>query len=269
MNAMLLCAGLGTRFRPLTDKIAKPAIPFLGWPLCGYPLYYLEQIGLKQLVVNTHHLPDTVHKAIERCSSNGYEIHFSHEDPILGSGGGIKKAQKYLETEDHFFVINGDEIFFPQDKKFLEKALQYHIKSEALATIVTCEDMRAGCEIGSIKVDGAKILDLGVRYEREKFEQLSKRERAQLKHNSGIYIYSKRVFDYMPTHSSEFHIFKDCLIPALKRGEKLMSYHMPDLIWLDMSSDEDYMNSTARALHLLEQDNEAAEILKQILARAV
>src|SRR4051812_5726608 len=105
MNALLLCAGLGTRFRPITDKIAKPTIPFLNVPLLGYSLAYLENAGLKNLVMNTHHLPDTI-KATSKtlCADINYKTQFSHEPEILGSGGGIKNAENLLATTDDFIV---------------------------------------------------------------------------------------------------------------------------------------------------------------------
>ena len=57
MKAMLLSAGYGNRFKPHTNKVAKPAIPFLNIPMLGYPIYYLEQIGIEKLAINTHYLP--------------------------------------------------------------------------------------------------------------------------------------------------------------------------------------------------------------------
>lgn len=266
MNAMLLCAGLGTRFRPLTDQIAKPAIPFLGKPLCAFPLFYLEALGLDKLVVNLHHLPDTVKAAIQKSKTGNYPVHYSDESAkILGSGGGIAHAKNLLSDSEHFFVINGDEVFFPQDKYFLKKVLDFHIQEQALATLVTMDHPQAGCELGGLEVDGNKIFKLGVRYEQDAFNKLDPGQRSKIKHNVGIYVYSKRLFDYMPKHGGEFHIFKDCLDKAMARGEKVSSYSQPDLIWYDMSSEEDYLNATAKALHLLEQDNAPAKILEEII----
>ncbi|MCB0350245.1 MAG: hypothetical protein KDD38_03620 [Bdellovibrionales bacterium] len=111
MNALMLSAGLGTRFRPVTDRVAKPAIPFLNVPLLGYSLYYLENLfsenlgvgindkscRLENLVLNTHHLPASVEGAAN-CLTHGqdYRVLFSFEPEILGSGGGILKARELL-----------------------------------------------------------------------------------------------------------------------------------------------------------------------------
>ncbi|MEK6556075.1 MAG: sugar phosphate nucleotidyltransferase, partial [Bdellovibrionota bacterium] len=92
MKAMILTAGLGTRFRPHTDKLAKPALPFLNIPLMGYSLFHLESLGIKDLVLNLHHLPQTIRAVAAQCTTQGslssnsnppYKIHFSDETSMI------------------------------------------------------------------------------------------------------------------------------------------------------------------------------------------
>src|SRR3954470_22661150 len=64
VHAMLLCAGLGTRLRPLTDERPKPLVPVLGRPLASYAMTRLAEIGVKHIVANTHHLGELVHPAL-------------------------------------------------------------------------------------------------------------------------------------------------------------------------------------------------------------
>ena len=56
MNAMVLCAGFGTRLRPLTDKVPKPLVPLCGLPLLRYNFALLKNAGVTGIVINTHHL---------------------------------------------------------------------------------------------------------------------------------------------------------------------------------------------------------------------
>lgn len=105
MKAMVLAAGLGKRLRPLTVYWAKPALTFLGRPLIEYTLEILGRAGIREIVVNLHHRPDTIVQALDRAKE--FRIHFSKEDEILGTGGGLKLASSFLK-DGTFVLINGD-----------------------------------------------------------------------------------------------------------------------------------------------------------------
>ena len=88
MKAMILCAGLGTRLRPLTTRWPKPAIPLLGGPLFRYSLATLQRAGITKVGLNTHHLPEVM-EATARAELPDLAV--SHETgEIQGTGGGIR-----------------------------------------------------------------------------------------------------------------------------------------------------------------------------------
>ena len=66
MRALILSAGYGTRLWPLTEDRTKPAIPILGKPLVGYVAEYLARYGCDEIVVNLHHRPESVRRALGR-----------------------------------------------------------------------------------------------------------------------------------------------------------------------------------------------------------
>ena len=74
MKAMILAAGFGTRLFPLTIDRTKPAIPFLGKPLVGYVAEYVAKFGFKDVIVNLHHQPESVKKALGDGSEFGVNI---------------------------------------------------------------------------------------------------------------------------------------------------------------------------------------------------
>ncbi|OFZ14488.1 MAG: hypothetical protein A2Z20_00670 [Bdellovibrionales bacterium RBG_16_40_8] len=257
MNAILLSAGLGTRFRPTTEKIAKPAIPFLNVPLLSYMIYYFEKMGLDNLVLNTHHLPKIVEAAARHVThKQNYHLQFSFESKILGSGGGIKNAEKLLRAKDDFLVANGDEIIlFNHNRGFLP-LLEFHKKNKALATLLTSNHPHAGKTLGGVWSDSNhQITNLG--------EIDLARSGAQ--HFTGVFVFSPKIFSFMP--DGKFHIFKDCLHKAMSSGEKVLSYHDDNLLWLDTSSENDYLQSTREALAVLDRSSVHASTLTQILKR--
>src|SRR5947209_18919759 len=139
MRAMILAAGYGTRLWPLTIDRAKPAIPFMGRPLVGYVAEYLARFGFKEIAVNLHHRGESVRAALGDGSSFGVRFQYVEEPTILGTGGALDNAREFLDAET-FVVINGK---IATDIN-LDDAMQTHIRSNALATLV----LRANVERG-------------------------------------------------------------------------------------------------------------------------
>ncbi len=110
MKAMILAAGLGTRMRPLTLLRAKPVLPVLNRPLLHWTLEHLARHGVDDVVVNLHHLPDTVSEALEEWPRSAMRLRYSREGRILGTAGG-PRAVRDLFGDEPFLLINGDMLF--------------------------------------------------------------------------------------------------------------------------------------------------------------
>ena len=106
---LLLTAGLGTRLRPLSSVRAKPAMPVAGEALVRRILRWLAANGVTDVVLNLHHLPDTVCAVVGDGSDLGLRARYSWENPVLGSAGGPRHALPLLES-DRFFIVNGDTL---------------------------------------------------------------------------------------------------------------------------------------------------------------
>ncbi|OJW49059.1 MAG: hypothetical protein BGO67_10840 [Alphaproteobacteria bacterium 41-28] len=106
-SAMILAAGLGKRMRPLTDTLPKPLIPVGGKTMLGRAFEHLKRIQVSNIVVNTHYLAPLME---EYLWNHHPEALISHEDILLETGGGIKKALSLL-GEEPFFTLNGDSIW--------------------------------------------------------------------------------------------------------------------------------------------------------------
>ncbi len=101
-QAMVLCAGYGTRLRPLTDELPKPLVPIGDRSLLAHIAAGLRRAGVAKLIVNSHHLPE----AIERAARD-LDATVIHEPEILGTAGGVANAAEHLGAGDAL-VINGD-----------------------------------------------------------------------------------------------------------------------------------------------------------------
>jgi mannose-1-phosphate guanylyltransferase len=104
--AMVLCAGYGTRLRPLTDELAKPLMPVGDRPVLGHVIEMLAGAGVERVVVNTHHRAPDFDRDVEVLSPN---VQVVHESRILGTAGGLSNAANALGAGD-VVVWNGDII---------------------------------------------------------------------------------------------------------------------------------------------------------------
>jgi NDP-sugar pyrophosphorylase family protein len=105
--ALVLTAGSGTRLRPLTYARAKPAVPVAGTPLVARILRKLSAAGVRDVVLNLHHRPESVVASVGEGRDLGVAVRYSWEHPILGSAGGPRRAQPLLSS-DPYLLINGD-----------------------------------------------------------------------------------------------------------------------------------------------------------------
>jgi NDP-sugar pyrophosphorylase family protein len=128
--ALVLTAGLGTRLRPLSLVRAKPAMPVAGEPLVRRILGWLAGRGVTRVVLNLHHLPDTVTGVVGDGADLGLSVRYSWEQPVLGSAGGPKRALPLLES-DRFLIVNGDTLMDVD----LHGLLADHERSGALVTL--------------------------------------------------------------------------------------------------------------------------------------
>lgn len=107
-KAFVLGAGLGERLRPLTDQLPKPLIPVFQKPLITYAFDHLLAAGVREFIVNTHHIPEAYAKAFPDHTYRGAPICFRQEMPVrLETAGGIANVRDLIGDEP-FIVYNGD-----------------------------------------------------------------------------------------------------------------------------------------------------------------
>ncbi|MGP0566563.1 MULTISPECIES: sugar phosphate nucleotidyltransferase [unclassified Nitrospina] len=186
MKAMILAAGFGTRLRPLTLHTPKPMVPVMNRPMLEHTLELLRGQGINDLTINLHHLPDQVTAYFREGGGFGVHINWSKEEAILGTAGGIKKAQKFLDGAP-FLVMNSD-VFADID---LTRVRAFHEEKKAVLTLVLKEgDSPETCDPIQID-DGGRIVHM---------PGVPSKSTPETDHRytfTGIQIMDPRVFDYM------------------------------------------------------------------------
>ena len=122
MQAMVFAAGLGTRLKPLTDRMPKALVEVAGKPLLWHVLKRLEQAGASRVVVNVHHFAGQIISYLEEHSF-ALDLHVSDESSLLlDTGGGLKKASALFQTDRPVLIHNVDILSNVDLTGFYQKA---------------------------------------------------------------------------------------------------------------------------------------------------
>jgi N-acetyl-alpha-D-muramate 1-phosphate uridylyltransferase len=136
MKAMIFAAGLGTRFKPWTDKHPKALALVNGKSLLQRNIEWLQQYGITDVIVNVHHFPEQVMQAIEKNKGWGSKITISDErGQLLETGGGLKKAKSFFDTHEPFLTINVDIL----TDLHLDKLISFHTQKKPLISFAVSD----------------------------------------------------------------------------------------------------------------------------------
>lgn len=131
MKAMIFAAGLGTRFKPWTDHHPKALAIVNGKSLLQRNIEYLQQFGIREVVVNVHHFAEQVIEAIAANKGWGSQVAISDErSEVLETGGGLLKA-KHLLHQQTFLTLNADILTDVN----LGEMIAFHHQQKALITL--------------------------------------------------------------------------------------------------------------------------------------
>ncbi len=225
MKAMILAAGLGTRLRPLTDVTPKPLLPVAGTPMIVWNLLLLKRHGIREVVVNLHHLGTMIPQALGDGASFGMRIIYSHEPMILGTGGGIKQAEPHFNGEP-VLILNGDTLF----ELDLGALMAFHRERQAAATLVLRQDPEAA-RWGLVEVtDQAEVVRITGRGRSEPTPTTGRMF-------AGIHILHPRLLRALPVGKESSII--DAYVRGIQERERILGYDFTGY-WSDVGTPERY-----------------------------
>ena len=225
MNAMILAAGLGTRLRPLTDVTPKPLLPVAGTPMIVWNLLLLKRHGIREVVINLHHLGAMIPQALGDGSAFGMRLIYSNEPVILGTGGGIKQAEPHFHGEP-VLILNGDTLF----ELDLGALIAFHVAQQAAATLVLRQDPEAA-RWGLVEVtDRGEVVRITGRGRTETIPTTGRMF-------AGIHILHPRLLRDVPVGKESSII--DAYVRGIQEGERILGYDFSGY-WSDVGTPERY-----------------------------
>jgi mannose-1-phosphate guanylyltransferase len=185
MRAILLAAGLGTRLRPITDKVPKCLVPINGKPLIDYWLEQLTKAGIEKFLINTHYLHDQVETYIEQSRFAGI-VNLVYENELLLTGGTVI-ANKDFIGDDSFMLVHADNLSICDYKDFINAHKNRPANTEITMMTFKTDDPKS---CGVIKKDNFGIVQ-------EFHEKVQ--SPPSLEANGAVYIVEASVISYMET----------------------------------------------------------------------
>jgi mannose-1-phosphate guanylyltransferase len=247
---MILAAGLGTRLRPLTYVMPKPAAPVLNRPIVARIAELLAQHDFEDVVTNVSYLPEQIHDVLGDGSGFGLKVIYSEEPEPLGTAGGVGKVRDFLSETDSFLIISGDALT-DIDLSAMREAHEANAERGAIATLAT-KRVDDTTQFGvAITDDEGRIQ--GFQEKPDPAEALSDLA------NCGIYMFRKEIFDHFPPpdHRSPagdegqppgFVDWAMDVFPALLDGDVPFYSHEIEAYWNDIGSVAEFVQGNLDAL---------------------
>lgn len=230
MKGFIFAAGFGTRMHPLTKDIPKPLLPLFNIPSILFPLALLQEAGVTQVVINIHHLKEKIKKFFTE-QKLGIEVVFSEEKEILGTGGGLKNAEKLLGPND-FFLINSD-ILIDIDLRELEIFFQKNRRK----SLLVLKKAAAARKIGWVSVIDDKIID---------FADLLRTQTFSPYIFSGLSLLNHEILSQLEANFSS--IVNTAFIRQIRQSALLPFYQEGS--WSDIGTLESYWDNQINQYHL-------------------
>jgi mannose-1-phosphate guanylyltransferase len=205
---MVLCAGHGTRLRPLTDELPKPLLPFGDRSLLEHAMAALARAGYARPLVNTHHLREVF---VTKVAQLGLEVQVVEEPVLRGTAGGVYGARKQLGPAP-VVLLNGDAVFDAVPPGFAELARDEYL---VLAVIPRA----AGEGTVGIGTNGRVVRLRGERFGPE----LAGGDYI------GLCALGERGLEGLPEYGC---LIGDFALPLLRRGLAIQSFEFTSMVWL-------------------------------------
>jgi len=232
MKAMVLAAGFGSRLRPLSLEQPKPLFPVMNKPVIEHTLSKLKSAGITEVVINLHHLGCKIVDYLNDGSRYGVKLNYSKENPILGSAGGIKAAQKYLDGGP-FIVINSDVITDID----LKDVIKFHRQKNSCLTLVLKPKLKSGPSDPIAIDDENRITDF--------YQELPGKLREFV--FTGIQIMEPNIFDRIPPDI--FIGTTDNIFPQMIEEKLQVFAFVYNGYWSDIGNRGDYLKTHLDSLN--------------------
>lgn len=202
MQTVILAGGEGKRVFPLAANSPKSMYKIIGKPLIHHVIDVLKEAGLKDYIIVVGHHGEQIKNYLEDGSKLGVNIQYTTQNQSLGMADALKTTEKL--TDDNFFVVNADDIF----EASLIKKMYKEFKKTEVEIVLSCKPVTETWKFGIIRVDDQRVTDF--------VEKPSKGNEPSNLAVIGVYILTKKIFDYYRKIPVSDHQYEDAILHFIK-----------------------------------------------------
>jgi UDP-N-acetylglucosamine diphosphorylase/glucosamine-1-phosphate N-acetyltransferase len=202
LQTIILAGGEGKRVFPLAANRPKPMFKLLGKPLIHHVIDTLKEAGLKDHIVVAGHRGEHIKDYLKDGSKLGVNIDYTVQKEPLGMADALETAEGL--AEDHFFVVNADDIF----EASLIKQMIRQFRGGNADIVLSCKPVQETWKFGIIRVEDEKVTDF--------VEKPPKGKEPSNLAVVGVYILPKQIFDYYKSIPVSDHQYEDAILQFIK-----------------------------------------------------
>jgi mannose-1-phosphate guanylyltransferase len=221
------------RFRPVTEILPKPLVPYLNIPLARAHLRRLGDAGIAEAAVNLHHLGDEIVKDLVDHAAELPKVRFFPEPEILGTAGGLRNASGFLSGGD-FLVVNSDAAIDPDYRALLGR----HRESGRAATLL-CVENREPHRYTPLQSEGDRVTGFG----RVSADEPAGRPPLLY---TGVCVLAPRLLERIPP--GETSLVAGLWQPLLEEGREEIGWFPHEGPFADLGGPGDFLRATFEAL---------------------
>lgn len=215
---ILMAGGLGTRLRPLTNRIPKPMLTVGDKPILETIIQGFKQYGFTNFILSVNYKKETIKNYFQDGAHIGVSISYIDESERLGTAGALSLLQK--RPEKPFFVMNGDLL----TKINYEQLLNFHNETHSAATMCVRE-YEYQIPYGVIETENHRLLSIVEKPVHRSFV------------NAGIYVLNPEILNYVPHHT--FFDMPDLFKIAIEQNHYVSAFPLREY-WMDIGRLDDY-----------------------------
>jgi N-acetyl-alpha-D-muramate 1-phosphate uridylyltransferase len=233
MKAMILAAGFGSRLGALTKDTPKCLMQVGGIPILEHVFNKLIEANIKDVVINLHYLSHKITQFLKSKNNFNLNISYSYEENLLGTGGAILNAQKYLGEEDDILIYNSDVLCSVD----LLKLFEAHSSLMSPVTLAVMNRETSRPLLFAKDGENSLVMCGWQNFDSNQGEYLVPYATTIKRAFSGIHIISPICFSSYSSFSYPFSSISVYMEMA-RRGNKISGFDLGSVDWIDIGTPE-------------------------------